>query len=150
MQLIPNEDYKKILETMPTCCVDLMLVHDNKFLLLYRKNHPEKDKWCFPGGRIHKNEKILDAVKRKAKEELGLDVKIIKPIGFYETQFDKGIFPDLKTGVHTINLTYLVKPLNNDFKIRIDKSSENFKWFENFNELIPYVQKIIKDSGYFN
>ena len=34
---------------------------------------------------IHKDESMQDAVKRSAKEELGLNVKIIKYVGVYES-----------------------------------------------------------------
>ncbi len=65
---IPEEEYKKILENMPICCVNLVIAHNNKVLLIRRKNEPEKNKWWIPGGRIYKNEKLKDAAIRKAKE----------------------------------------------------------------------------------
>jgi 8-oxo-dGTP pyrophosphatase MutT (NUDIX family) len=40
-----------------------------------------KDKfWKFPGGRIKKNESLEECAKKRAKEELGIDVGLIRPI----------------------------------------------------------------------
>lgn len=55
-----------------------LLVKENKVLLLYRNKPPEKDCYGLIGGRIEFNEKYEDAVVREAKEEIGVDVKVVK------------------------------------------------------------------------
>lgn len=57
---------------MPVTCVDLIVIHKNKFLLGKRMNKPLKNNWCFPEGRILKDESFDQAIYRKAKEETGL------------------------------------------------------------------------------
>ena len=149
MTHIPAEEYKKILETMPIACVDVVIAHNKKALLLCRKNEPLKNQWCFPGGRIHKNEKLEDAVKRKALEETGLKVRIGKKIGTYEAFFEKGPFEDLKTGVHCIAVCFAAKPYGND--IKINRTSLEHKWFDHIDEKFhPYVKAVLKDACIFD
>lgn len=50
---IPENDYKKILSTMPILCVDLIIFFDGKCLLLKKKNEPAKGQYWFPGGRVY-------------------------------------------------------------------------------------------------
>jgi len=40
-------------------------------LLIKRENEPFLNKWCFPGGKVEKGEKYLDATIREVKEETG-------------------------------------------------------------------------------
>ena len=70
---IPSDEYARILENMPVCCVDVIIANDKKALLVYRKDEPAKNKWWVVGGRILKNEKLEDAVIRKVLEEQRYD-----------------------------------------------------------------------------
>lgn len=147
---IPDELYKEILENMPICCVDVIIHRDNEVLLIYRKEEPVKDTWWTPGGRVLKNEPLREAVKRKMKEELGIDVDIEKSIGAYELMFDTGIYPDLETGTHGITNLFLVKP-KNDISITLDDTSEEYRWVDKVeDDFHPYLKKFLKDSNIFN
>jgi len=143
---IPEEKYKEILELMPIVCVDLVIVYCGKIFLAKRINEPAKGQWFLPGGRIMKNEKLNDAVMRKAKEETGLDVKIIKPLMFDETMFDESSMEGVVSGVHTVNLVYLVEAKNN--KVKLDTQNSEYKWIDIIDEnWHPYVKKAISSSG---
>lgn len=151
MDLIPKKDYKMILENMPVCCVDLVFHLGNKVLLVLRKQEPVKGEFWLPGGRIFKNERLVDAVARKAKEEFGVDVIIERKIGVYEIMFNNGPFKDLKTGVHDIAVCFLVKPLNKDFKIKIDETSSDYKWVAHIERSMhPYLKEVLADSKVFS
>src|SRR3989344_3312511 len=102
MSRIPDILYQEIIENVPICCVDIVVLHKGKVLLTLRKNEPEKGKWFYQGGRLLKNEKVEDAVKRKAKEEIGIDVKVIKKIGTYEYFCKEYSSYKLATGFHAI------------------------------------------------
>jgi len=65
---IPDEEYKYILKNMPILCVDLLIMHDGRCLLLKRDNEPAKGEYWFAGGRVRKLETIESAAKRIAKE----------------------------------------------------------------------------------
>jgi nucleoside triphosphatase len=45
--------------------------------------------WGFPGGGIEPNEKMIDALRRELKEELGIEIKEIKPAFFKDGQYEK-------------------------------------------------------------
>jgi len=38
--LISAEDYKKIVENVPICCVDMVIHNNGKILLMKRENEP--------------------------------------------------------------------------------------------------------------
>lgn len=144
---IATETYKKILESMPICCIDLIIHKNNKVLLVKRKHEPARYKWWFPGGRLLKGESLKEAAVRKAREELGLGIEVEKKLGVYETNFSKGPFPDLKTGIHSINIVFIVRPLEELPEIKLDNTSSDFKWVDKIEEsLDPYLKKILKKS----
>ncbi len=147
---IPEEIYEQILENIPICCVDV-IIHDNKrVLLVQRDEEPAKDEWWVIGGRILKGERFEDAVKRKIKEEVGLNGEIEKRIGTYELIFDKGNSNDARKGTHAVAVVYLAK-LFEERKIELDETSRNYKWIGEIEEsLHPYLKKVLKDSKVFD
>jgi len=148
---IPDELYYKILENVPICCVDLVIVQNSKILLIKRATEPEKNLWGFVGGRVLKKESLLKAAKRKAIEEIGVEVDVGEMIGIYETIFDKGPYPSLKTGVHTINITFFAKLKNPIERIKTDKFILEYKWFNELNDGVSeYVKKVLKEAKIFD
>jgi len=51
------------------------ILHKDAALLIF---HPKIKRWLPPGGHIEPNESPIEAVKREVKEEVGLDIEIIK------------------------------------------------------------------------
>jgi len=58
-----------------------VIIEDNK-VLLNREHKPEGiSLWMFPGGEVEDFDASLeDACRREVKEEMGIDVEIIKPL----------------------------------------------------------------------
>ena len=60
-----------------------VIIENNKVLL---NQHGDKDMWKFPGGRLENfefddwNESLEETARREVKEEMGIDIKIIKPL----------------------------------------------------------------------
>ena len=147
-QLIPKNLYRKIVDSMPIPCIDLAVRYKGKLLLLKRSDKPLKDEWCFPGGRICKNESFKDAAVRKLKEETNLKCKIIRFFGPYETMFKDATF-DVKTGTHTINTVALVE-VSDISALRLDKSHSAYRFFSSIDKTWhPYIKRALKDCNFF-
>jgi len=128
MKKLSRKTFKIILDNVPLLCVDIVAKHKRKYLLVKRKNRPLKGTFWPPGGRVLRNETIEEAVRRKMREETGLRVKLIRPLGYFE-YFFKSHAIALKNGYHSISIVYLVKPLS--LKVELDSQSSDWKLAEN-------------------
>lgn len=145
---IPEEDYKNILKLMPIPTVDVVVVWDGKFLLGKRVNKPDQGKWWIFGGRVFKGESLEDAMIRKAKEELGLDIdkSNLRFLVTGESMFDES---ELGGSTHTINAAYLVE-FGDEPEIKFDESQiSEVKWFSDVpDDLHPYMKFALKKAGF--
>lgn len=137
------------MEKMPVVCVDAIIMNElGEFLLVKRKNEPLKNKYWMVGGRLHKNELTIDGIKRKVKEEVGLNVGVVKYLGHFEEFFDKTA-QNINSNFHSISFVYLVFVASNS-AIKIDKQSSEFKWVKKlpkiFKEYLPWLEyeRVIK------
>ena len=55
------------------------IIFEGDSIILIKRVTEERTYWVFPGGQIDKGETKEEALVRECKEELGIDVKIIKP-----------------------------------------------------------------------
>ena len=70
----------------PIPTIDVILTeqsNSNRILLIKRKNDPLKDYFALPGGFVDKGERVEDAARREAEEELSVKVKPIDILGVY-------------------------------------------------------------------
>lgn len=133
---LPLEEYRRFLSAMPIICVDCLVVNDRgEFLLVKRGNEPLMGEYWMPGGRIRKGERLVAAVHRKMREEIGVDVDIVENVGFFEEFYEK-TQENAEGGVHSISFVYLVKPKSYD--IRLDMQSSAWGWFK---EIPPKLQE---------
>lgn len=139
---IPEILYEKIVSIMPLPCVDILIVNQQKgILLVKRKNEPAMKQWWFPGGRVFFGESREDAALRKLYIECGLKSKTCQELGTYDL-----ILPLFnKNFSHAITTVYQVE--TDSQYISLDSSSEKAEWRsqsewlqENLN---PFVKNII-------
>ncbi|MBT3721402.1 NUDIX hydrolase [archaeon] len=57
-----------------TC--DVLIVKNNKVLLIKRAGHPLKGYWAFPGGYLDWDETLEECARREVKEETGYDCEV--------------------------------------------------------------------------
>ena len=131
---------------MPIPCVDLVIIDRKKFLMVKRKNQPAKGKWCIPGGRILKNETLLQAATRKIKEETGL--KKFKIVKFLTTKdfFSKG--SAFGPSTHTVDSIFIVSAPSNQ-KLKADDQSSDIRWFSKVDrKWLKYAKDILYSAGF--
>lgn len=91
-----TRDNKK--NPLPT--VDIIIEIDNGIVLIKRKNPPEG--WALPGGFVDYGESLETAAIREAKEETGLDVRLIRQFHTYSD-------PSRDPRFHTISTVFIAK-----------------------------------------
>jgi colanic acid biosynthesis protein WcaH len=132
--------YKKIYAAVPLPCVDVV-VEDARgnFLLVWRKNLPDRGTWWFPGGRLLRGERLAAAALRKLREETGLKGKVVGLMGVHEYFARPGAFPG--TTAHNIALVLRVRVKGTRPAVRLDRQSGEYRWWRgparNFH---PYVK----------
>lgn len=101
------------------------VIKKNNHYLLTKRKSPKREwnKWQFPGGELKFNESLEKGVKRELKEELGVEVKIIKFIPkVFEIRREKDYF-------HGLFFVFLCQLLNNSQKIVLNSEASEFAWF---------------------
>lgn len=69
--------------------VGVIVNKGRKILLIKRRGSHGHGSWAPPGGHIDFGESILDCSKREVKEEVGIEIKNLKIVGFTEDLFKK-------------------------------------------------------------
>lgn len=90
--MIEEELYKKIVDSVPLLCVDVILRHKDKYILVKRDNDPLKGFWWVCGGRVLKGESVWEASMRKVKEDTGCIVDSLELVGIYEDTYSESAF----------------------------------------------------------
>ena len=145
---IPKKLYRKIVNLVPICWVDLVIKKGNSFLLVKRLEKPVKGKWWFPGGRVYWGETLIQTAKRKLKEELNIkSFPKIKFLGVQELSYKKGIYNQPMFGIANVFLVGLKE--KDCTNIQVDKTSAGYEWFKKIEKgSSPYLKKFLKLSSF--
>lgn len=84
----------------PVPTVDIIIKYVDGIILIRRKNPPEG--WALPGGFVDYGETLEDAAVREAKEETGLDVRLVR-------QFHSYSDPHRDPRQHTISTVFVAE-----------------------------------------
>lgn len=84
----------------PIPTVDIIIEYKGGIILIKRKNPPEG--WALPGGFVDYGESLETAAFREAKEETGLNIKLIRQFHTYSD-------PNRDSRHHTITTVYIAK-----------------------------------------
>ena len=124
MTFIPEEEYQKIIKTMPIFCADFLNFDEKKYLLIKRKEEPIKDVYWVVGGRLRFKETMAELAERVMMREIGQSFPEFKMIGY-----SNYIFPDVPDAraTHTPTLLHIV-PVKKMFEPKIDNTHTDYIW----------------------
>ena len=91
----------------PAPTTNIIVVNENRILLLKRNTEPYLGELALPGGFVDYNEPVEVAAVREVKEETGIDIELIEILGVYSA-------PDRNPSKHTISTVFVAEPLNLD------------------------------------
>ena len=107
---VPKEQYLEIMKHIQIISADLLVFNNmGQVLLGKRTNEPAKNTWFVPGGRIRKNERFPEAVRRIVVQELGIildgTTQHPKPMGVYHQTYSNN-FDNDEFNAHYITFAY--------------------------------------------
>ncbi len=129
------EEFQSIYSKVPRLTVEIVIKNTEGVLLTLRRIHPLPGIWHLPGGTVYFKEPLEYAVKRIAKEELGLDVSVEKFLGYIEyIHQEKGGGFD-----HPVGIAFLCQPISQE--VRLNDDASEAKYFRDFPEDVVMEQK---------
>ncbi len=145
--LAPRKIYKILMKNGPISCVDVVFLNKkkDKILLFKRNNDPVKGIYYTTGGRLLKEETLLECAVRQAKREAGLIInpKKVTFAGIIQENNESSIFKGISYHGVVIFYGYILK--NKNVKIKLDEQHSDCKWFSIKDKSIhPKVRERIK------
>jgi colanic acid biosynthesis protein WcaH len=144
--VIPLEQYKQILDVLPILCVDVVIRNSQgEYLLVKRRGEPLKGQWWVIGGRVLKGETLEQAVDRKAKTEVGLTLRNVRAVGYYQEVFQDVPF-DVRSGLHAVSVVFAGEA-DDQQAITLDGQSADWTYAQTLPAAF-HVQPFPGESGF--
>jgi len=93
--------------------VDVVVLHEDGFVLVKRGKEPFKGCWAIPGGIVEYGESVEQAALREALEETGLQVRLLALIGVYSE-------PGRDPRGHFVSVAFLAESVGGELKASSD------------------------------
>jgi ADP-ribose pyrophosphatase YjhB (NUDIX family) len=81
---LPEAEYREIYAKVPRLTVEVVVPGPRGVLLTRRDSGPCAGLWHVPGGTVRFGERLVDAVRRVAASEVGLDLEAGPLLGYVE------------------------------------------------------------------
>jgi ADP-ribose pyrophosphatase YjhB (NUDIX family) len=91
---LPREEFFAIYRRVPRLCVEVLVLEPERGVLLtLRDIPPNAGAWHIPGGTVLFGEPLVEAVRRVARDELGLEVEVGDLLGYieYPSHYENGL-----------------------------------------------------------
>jgi len=91
---LPKAEFDWIFSRVARLCVEVVIVTTAQEVLLARRDIPPNlGAWHIPGGTVLFGEPLVQAVKRVARDELGLEVAVGELLGYieYPSHYNNGL-----------------------------------------------------------
>lgn len=125
MKKLSKIEWNFIFRRVPRVTVDVIIKDRRGVLLIKRSINPVIGQWHLPGGTLGFKESLLHAVKRKAREETGLQVKVKKFLGIIE--FARWREPGYR---HIIDLVYMAEPVRGRLNGNAELAGKTLRFFK--------------------
>jgi colanic acid biosynthesis protein WcaH len=127
--MLDDSDFLRIVDSTPLVSIDLILRNARGEILLGRRtNRPAQGMWFVPGGRIRKNERVADALRRISRRELGVEISQAQLLGVFDH-----LYPDNFLGTTGVSTHYVVlgmaAPWPDGVPVRADDQHEEMLWW---------------------
>lgn len=143
---VSGDDWKTVVSNVPIVSVDLVVLSPEGIVFGYRTNEPAADQWFVPGGRVHKGERLEEAVHRVAHEELGVDIEIRERLGVYEHLYETADV-DAAGGKHYVPIGFVVETDETEFNTDGQHGQIHVFPRDELPELHDYVEAYLRDGG---
>ena len=114
---LPKDEFDRIFSRVPRLTVEVLITSEEQGVLLaLRDVDPCRGMWNLPGGTVRFGERLVEAVRRVAADELGVSVRVGPLVGYieYPSHYENGL--DSPVG-----LVFRAEPL--------DETEPNGQWF---------------------
>jgi len=119
----------------PALTVDVVVIEDNKILLVKRGQPPHQGDWALPGGFVEYGETSEAAAKREVQEETGITIDLSAILGVYSD-------PDRDPRGHTVSVVFVGKMVSGQLQGGDDAADA--KWYD-INDL--HEEQLAFDHG---
>ena len=114
------------------------VIKEDKLLIVRRSSKEEfnPEQWVLPGGHVEEGEKIEEAVVREIKEEVGINIDVIKINSVWK-------FKAKEKELEFIGVTFLCSAKENSIKLNEEIGS--YEWIDLTKQLPDLPKSIIKE-----
>jgi 8-oxo-dGTP diphosphatase len=91
---LPKDEFDRIFSKVPRLTVEVLITSEERGVLLaLRDVDPCRGMWNLPGGTVRFGERVVDAVRRVAADELGVSVRVGPLVGYieYPSHYENGL-----------------------------------------------------------
>lgn len=149
--MISNDKFKTVVENTPLVSIDFIIQNsEGHFLLGKRVNKPAQGFWFTLGGRIFKDERIKEAIKRLSKKEFNREItqEMLTFHGIYE-HFYSDSYVDDAISTHYVVLAYRLK-IEDELTLPKNEHSE-YRYFSRDeilegDDVHPYTKDYFKEN----
>ncbi len=131
---LSQQEFETIYSKVPRLTVEIILANEQGVYLTKRSIEPCRGLWHLPGGTVRFGEPLVEAVKRIAARELGINVSSSELLGYieYPSHYLKGL--DSPVGI-------AFKVASYEGKVIANVEAEDSDWFSELPEVIHEEQR---------
>lgn len=137
---LSDKDYNFIFSNSVRLCVDLLIETEDCVLLGKRTHEPYKNMFALPGGRVFYGETIDDAIRRIAKNEIGVDVDSYHLVDFVEFLGEISL-----CGTHSVSLVFKTEVSGEP---KISESFSEIRFGGSSKDVIPQHNDLLRKMGF--